>query len=112
MQRKQTTAFVAVDPRAVVLTRYAANGDGARGKVRTAQALDPQTMRVLPSGYKTQERITVEGKSVTPTHVLVGLWDSDILRGDTYFDPDGKTYEIVYVHVLPYEKKGEAVARG
>jgi hypothetical protein len=113
--RAGTRAFIAADPRDVVLTRTPLVPTGTGGLRRGTPVLLPaQRLRVLPAdaGPGTERRLP-DGTVVVPTWVLLGEHTADIGRGDTFPLSDGSTGEVVYVHEKKsYQVKGEVVSRG
>ncbi len=113
VQRALTKAFIRADEKEVVLSRRARVDDGAGGIVLgDAVPLAPQLLRLIPLGDGAQERLTADGKSVTPSYMLMGEHTADMQRGDT-FTVNGRRYELVFVNEnRQYEIKAEVVYRG
>lgn len=112
-QRLLTKAFVNADYLTVTLYRGQVTSDGAGGTVVGAPApLAPQRMRLIPLADGAQERMTANGRAVTPSYMLLGLYDADMERGDQ-FTVNGRRYEVVFLNEnQQYEKKGEVAYRG
>lgn len=109
--REQTEQFIEQNPIDLVLVRHAKVPDGAGGTRSVDTTLEPQRVRIV--GQRTAvsvERRTVSGVVVSPEQVVVGEWDLDIQRGDT-FRHQGVLMEVVWVHDLGYEKMAEVTFR-
>ena len=113
VQRLLTKAFLDADYMVVTLYRSSVTDDGAGGTVTGPPApLPPQRLRLIPLGDGAQERMTTNGTSVTPSYMLLGLYDADMQRGDE-FTVGGRRYQIVFLNEnQQYEKKGEVAYRG
>jgi hypothetical protein len=112
VHRANTVAFIAADSFACVLNRKTKVADGAGGYTLGSAPVAAQIMRLIPLGDGAPERLTEDGKSVRPSYMLMGRWDCDIERWDT-FSKDGRNYRIVYLNEnRQYETKGEAVYVG
>lgn len=110
--RAVTLAFINSDSFSCTLTRRTKTADGAGGYVFSDTTLSPQTMRLIPLGDGASERIGEDGKAVRPGYMLMGRWDADMAREDT-FTKDGRQYRIVFINDnVQYEKKGEVVYVG
>lgn len=112
-QRNLTKYFIAADPISLVLTRTPKVSDGAGGlKNGTPVALTAQTVRLIPLQDATQQRTTADGKQVLPQYMLMGEYNADIARGDTFVIA-GRRYEVVFVlQNKQYEVKSEVYYRG
>lgn len=114
--RVNTRAFILADPRSVVLQRSLPVDTGTGGTRPSAPVPQPaQTMRLIPTDASvgSTERRLPDGSVVTPTWVLLGEYNANMLRGDTFDLPDGSTGEVVYIQEkTSYQKKGEVVTRG
>lgn len=109
--RRQTTYFIEQNPTDLVLSREVKADDGAGGSTTTATDLEVQTVRLVrPAPTTAVERRTIGGEMVKPTLSVVGEYDSDMRRGDT-FTYQGLDMEIVWVNDMGYEKVGEAAVR-
>lgn len=114
LQRQLTAAFIGADDAEVTLYRSTRTADGAGGVlVGDPAPLAPQTMRIIPlSDTGSTERFTADGQAVRPTYALLGAYDADMQRWDTYTTVDGR-FEVVFVHAnRQYETKGEVAYRG
>lgn len=112
VQRNLTRAFIAADESQVVLTRHTKVANGSGGYTTTTQALTSQPFRLIPQQSGGIERHTLDGKIVDPSYHLLGDWDADMERFDT-FTLDGRRYEVVFiVENRSYEVKGEVVYHG
>lgn len=114
VQRGISQAFIEADPVEIQLTRPTVSPDGAGGQVRTATANvgGLQRMRLIPLGDGAAQRLTADGKEVTPTYMLMGLYSAAMQRGDQ-FTMDGRRYEIVFINQnTQYEIKGEVAYLG
>jgi hypothetical protein len=113
IQRMLTRVFIEADVRPVVLERSTWTPDGAGGSVQgDPESLAPQRMRLIPLGDGAQERFTPNGEAVRPSYKLLGKYDADMERWDT-FTLDGSRYEVVWVNEnRQYEVKGEVAYRG
>lgn len=113
-QRRITAAFIAADSLSVVLQRSARTSDGAGGViVGTPAPIAAQTMRLIPlRDVGSVQRTTADGQLVDPTYALLGLYNADVQRWDT-FTLNGAVYEVVFVQLnRQYECKGEVFYRG
>lgn len=111
-QRVVTQAFINADSRPISLLRALRTDDGAGGYTTTTQNLSTQKMRLIPQQDGATQQTTADGQQVVPQYVLMGRWDADMQRGDT-FVIDGQTYEVVFVNLnSQYERKGEVYFRG
>ena len=112
VHRLNTVAFIAADSFACVLNRAVPVSDGAGGKTVTYSPLASQTMRLIPLGDGATERQAEDGAMVRPTYMLLGRYDANMQRGDT-FTKDGRRYRVVYINEnSQYERKGEVVYVG
>lgn len=97
--RASTKAFVDTDPVELEITRTYRDDDGAGGWVERDEVL-PETRRVKIQPKSTTgnapTRTAPNGQVLNITHELVGEWDVDIRRGDT-FTWKGDTYDVAYV---------------
>lgn len=100
---KQTEAFIAENPEAIVLTRRAKVVQQSGGwRYDAGVALLAQNFRKVAVGRvkDTVERVTEDGRTVIPSAVLIGLPERDIQRGDL-FTLDGVPHEVVFVNRRP-----------
>lgn len=117
LQRRLTKAFIEADAQEVVLLRSAVAADGEGGEVRGVPTpLAPQTMRIIPlqdgASAGNTTRLTADGEAVRPSYMLMGTYDADMQRHDTYSTADGR-YEVVFVNAnRQYEVKGEVAYLG
>lgn len=114
--RLNTRQFIMADPREVVLERSIPVTTGSGGTRPSLPIPQPaQTMRLIPTDASmvSTERRLPDGSVVTPTWILLGEHNANMLRGDTFELPDGTIGEIVYVQEKKsYQKKGEVATRG
>ena len=113
IQRRLTAEFIKSDSVDVVLYRSAPVADGKGGTVKGSPApLPEQCMRLIPLGDGATERFTANGQAVQPQYMLMGSYDADMQRFDS-FTLDGVRYEVVFVNQnRQYETKGEVYYRG
>lgn len=113
-QRSMTTWFIRADQQSVTLERTEWIDDGAGGTYKGGVTpLAAQVMRLIPlRDVGSVQRMTANGQSVEPTYALLGQWDADMERWDT-FTIAGSVYEVVFVQEnRQYETKGEVFYRG
>lgn len=109
VMRQQTTAFIGADAKAITLERLTRTANGSGGYTEAYASLpSAQTLRLIPQhGNMSPLRETLDGEAVQPDYVLLGAWDADIQRWDTFVD-NGRRYIVLFVHEkATYEKKGE-----
>jgi hypothetical protein len=113
MQRLNTDAFIKAWPEVLVLNRVLHVSDGQGGfSTTTLPPLAAQTFAVLPQNHQLQDRITIDGQTVTPDYKLLGYYNADIQRGD-WFLWRGNRYDVVYVYGnRDYETLAEVLYRG
>jgi hypothetical protein len=113
LQRRLTRYFIAADSLDVVLMRSSYTDDGEGGSVRgVAAARTVQTMRLIPLQDGAAEQLTSNGTQVSPTYMLLGVYDADMERWDR-FTVDGREYEVVSINQnRQYETKGEVAYLG
>lgn len=115
IHRANTKAFIAADPRSIVLIRSDPVPNGSGGTTPGPAVPQPaQTLRLLPvdSAVATERRLA-DGSVLKPSWTLLGEHTANMKRGDTFTLPDGTTGEIAYVQEKQtYQRKGEVVARG
>lgn len=113
--RAQTSAFIAADPTAIILSRAEMVPNGAGGtRLDTPSPLPAQVfkMQIPSAGGQQGERNLLDGQVVQVDYVLVCEWNADIKRGD-WFYKDGIKYEVVTVRsTADYEIKAEVTNRG
>lgn len=104
---KQTLRFIEENPSEIIFTRKTRVSDGAGGYTTTPTPLDPQVVRVVEQNVAREvERRNVAGEVVRPALAVVAMPYADLSTGDT-FPWQGRTAEVVYLTVLPYELIGE-----
>jgi len=112
--RIQTAAFIAADVKAISLHRTITTPNGSGGYT-TAEgaATTAQDLRLIPQhGNMSPERTTLDGEAAQPNYILLGNYDADIQRWDTFTD-QGRRYQVLFVHEkASYEKKGEVLYLG
>jgi hypothetical protein len=112
IQRRLTRVFIAADSVSISLHRNEKVPDGKGGYRTVKTDLPLQVFRLIPSGDGATERLTADGKQVTPSYMLMGEWTCDLARGDT-FERDGRRYEVVFINEnRQYEIKGEVAYLG
>lgn len=107
--RAQTATFIAADPKQITLNRRTATPNGSGGYTEAYASLpSAQTLRLIPQhGSMSPLRETLDGEAAQPDYVLLGAWNADIARWDT-FEDNGRRYIVLFVHEkATYEKKGE-----
>jgi hypothetical protein len=107
--RAQTKAFIDADAKAITLARRNKVSNGSGGyDVTYVPLMTPQTLRLIPQhGNMSPLRETLDGEAVQPDYILLGEWNADISRWDTFTD-NGRRYIVLFVHEkATYEKKGE-----
>jgi hypothetical protein len=84
--RRNTKAFIAADPVELVLYRQEIKrtSGGNLAKVGEPVPLAPQTFRMLPQGSAQADVRNTSGKLAPQTYVLMGEWDADMARDDTF----------------------------
>lgn len=114
LQRSLTAQFIEADPLELQLYRSTKTPNGSGGYTTSAPAPvgGLQRMRLIPLGDGAEERLTADGKTVTPNYMLQGYFDCDMDRWDT-FELSGIRYQIVFINQnSQYQKKGEVVYLG
>lgn len=116
MQRNLTLGFIYADATDVVLYRSTRTSDGAGGVLLGDPApLPAQTMRIIPlqdGAPGGQNRFTADGQAVRPGYMIMGKYDADMERWDTYETADGR-FEVVFVNAnRQYQVKGEVYFHG
>jgi hypothetical protein len=106
--RANTTEFINADFKDIVLNRVTRTSNGAGGYTEEETPVDAQRMRLIPQqGNMSPLRETLEGEAVQPDYVLLGEWNADLMRWDTFVDL-GRRYQVLFVHEKSsYERKGE-----
>lgn len=115
--RTNTDWFIAADPVVLVLTPSGKVSDGAGGYTPApGEPRAEQIFRLIPSTDSMPQIQTPDGVQLTPTYVLLGSYDAEMERWDT-FSLNGVDFRIVSPirpdHRTPehfYEKKAD-VAR-
>jgi hypothetical protein len=106
--RLNTKAFIDADYKDIVLNRVTREDNGAGGFTETENPVAAQRLRLIPQqGNMSPLRETLDGEAVQPDYVLLGEWNSDIQRWDTFADGN-RRYQVLFVHEKStYERKGE-----
>jgi hypothetical protein len=106
--RANTTEFINADFKDIVLNRVTRTSNGAGGYTEEETPVDAQRMRLIPQqGNMSPLRETLDGEAVQPDYVLLGEWNADLMRWDTFVDL-GRRYQVLFVHEKSsYERKGE-----
>lgn len=110
-----TDFFIQQRPASVTVTRSTKQATAAGGYLwtnPTPQA--PQTVRVVEL-QRLQSRddfTTIDGRRLTPTHVVIAMPDASFERHDQ-FEWDGQTWEVGVVSKLPeWRLQAEVVGLG
>lgn len=107
--KEQTKRFIDENPTDIVFTHNARVPDGMGGYTTAPTPVPAQRVRVIQSvSAQATERRTTSGEMVSPDMKILGEWDADIHKDDT-FVWNGLNVEVVWVVVLPYEKTAEVV---
>jgi hypothetical protein len=115
--RRLTDKFIAYDPIDLSLTRYTKTPQADGGfKYTSPVSIAAQTFRLIPASDRAPEAATSSGRMVTPEYVLLGLWDANMERFDSFLFA-GVEYEIAFIRPAHtsenrYETKGDVVRRG
>lgn len=113
-QRRNTRAFIDADPFTLRLQRVGQlTPDGAGGyeRPRGGATLPVQIVKMIPVQNGLLRR-TNEGEEVVTTHVVVGMPDLDIERGD-WFWIGGEKIEVSFLYPENgYERRAECAGRG
>lgn len=106
--RLNTKAFIDADYKDIVLNRVTRADNGAGGYTEAEAPLAAQRFRLIPQqGNMSPLRETLDGEAVQPDYVLLGEWNSDMQRWDTFADGN-RRYQVLFVHEKStYERKGE-----
>lgn len=107
--REGTTAFIDADSKQITLSRRVATANGSGGYTEAYTPLVfPQKLRLIPQhGNMSPLRETLDGEAAQPDYVLLGEFDANIARWDTFVD-NGRRYIVLFVHEKKaYEVKGE-----
>jgi hypothetical protein len=114
MQRKLTAQFIEADALEIQLLRadQVSNGSGGFTTGDPEPVGGLQRMRLIPLQDGSQERLDANGKLVTPAYMLMGAYNADMERWDT-FELGEKRYQIVFINQnTQYETKGEVAYLG
>ena len=108
VQRNLTAGFIQADSKPIVLQRRTRTADGEGGYIDgEAAPLPTQWMRLIPRQDGSVERTTADGRTVTPSYMLMGRHDADMQRWDE-FEVGGHRYQIVFINEdRQYQVKGE-----
>lgn len=95
VNRRATLEFIAADPIRVGMreTIKQSNGSGGYKFVEGDQRAE-QVFRLIPQQDVMPTVQTIDGIQITPTFVLMGTYDADIRRWDT-FELNGNKYQVV-----------------
>jgi hypothetical protein len=106
--RTNTTEFILADFKDIVLNRITKTDNGAGGYTEAETPIVAQRMRLIPQhGNTSPLRETLDGEAVQPDYILLGEWNADMQRWDTFTDL-GRRYQVLFVHEKSsYERKGE-----
>jgi hypothetical protein len=114
IQRRLTIDFIEADPLELQLMRPVRTEDGAGGY----ETGDPvpvgglQRLRLIPLGDGAQERLMADGRQVSPSYMLMGPYNANMQRWDT-FELRGDRYQIIFINQnTQYEVKGEVAYLG
>lgn len=114
VMRRQTDHFIKDNPVSLVMTRGGSREpDGAGGYTTVpGDAIQPQTMRLVPQQEGALQSRNVDGEEVSPEYVLIGKHDADIKTGDMFVRAN-RNYEVIWVRPdRRYEAWAEVVYRG
>jgi hypothetical protein len=111
--RVNTKAYIDAAPTSIIISRAMWVSDGSGGRIPgTPTELEPQRVAFHAAALALPVRRTLDGIEITPEYLLLGTWDADIERGDTFF-VDGVKYEVAFVQPdRSYEVRAEVVYRG
>jgi hypothetical protein len=96
VQRRQTKAFIAMDPTDIVLTPVVETATPSGGKTRrdgTPRAT--QRFKVIVMTFDQRPTVTTAGVERLIDYTLLGEWDAEMAVGDKWQDEDGGWIEIV-----------------
>lgn len=110
-QRKLTEAFIACDRTPIALVRNTKVDDGSGGYTLVPATIAVQQFRLLPQQDVSREVQTADGRMVRPNWVLLGKYNADMVRGDT-FTMNGDRLELAQVEDKQYEMKGWVIYHG
>lgn len=115
VQQANTTAFIAVDPVDIPLTRHPRTPNGAGGyRLGAPVAVASQRFRlILQTGRQgdTGERALLDSVVQQVTHDLIGAADANVEPGDK-FTIGGQNYEVVEVYSIGgYETRARVTTR-
>lgn len=116
INRQNTHEFIMADPLWIVLSYAERGSDGEGGTLEEEpDDRDAQLFRLIPQTDVMPQVQTPDGVQLVPTYVLLGEWDAEMSRWDT-FALGGVKFKIVspirpdYTSDNVYERKGD-VAR-
>ena len=112
-QRRLTDTFIEADPLEIQLMRSTRTPNGSGGYKTSAPVAvgGLQRLRLIPLQDGTTERYDANGKQVFPQYMLMGPYNADMQRWDT-FELAGARYQIVFIVSKNYEVKGEVAYLG
>lgn len=109
--RQQTKDFIEENPTSLVVTRNTRVSDGAGGYTTTPQLQTAQVVRIVQAAATSNyERRNLSGEVVRPVLSIVAEYDANLALGDT-FTWLGRTCEIVWITLQPYEQVAEVSLR-
>jgi hypothetical protein len=113
VNRRLTKKFIAVNPVSLILIPHEKTKKPAGGYTMEPQpARDPQTVSLLEPSSQPTPQITVDGVDREVEFQLLGEWDAQVARGDT-FTHKGKEWEVVDLWIdNGYEVRALVSARG
>lgn len=114
IMRANTTEFIDADSKQLTMSRRTTASNGSGGYEETYTPLVfPQKFRLIPQqGNMSPLRATLDGEAVQPDYVLLGEYDVNLVRWDTFTD-QGRRYIVLFVHEKrSYEVKGEVLYLG
>jgi hypothetical protein len=107
VQRRQTKAFIAMDPTDIVLIPVVETSTPSGGKIRkdgTPRAV--QTFKVIVMTFDQRPTVTSAGVERLIDYTLLGEWNAVMAVDDKWQDEDGGWIEIVaFTDGHGYEKK-------
>jgi hypothetical protein len=108
VQRRQTEAFIAMDPRAIILTPVVetVTAGGGRATVAGTPRVE-QTFKVIPMTFDQRPTVTAGGVERIIDYTLLGRWDAEGEVWDRFtLDGGAEYYQVVAISDgHQYEKK-------
>lgn len=104
MRRKLTEQTIAMNPSTIELIRTGRISDGAGGWTEGPVDVEAQTFRRYLSNATSRDISSEGGELHIKMWELLGAWDADIKRGDT-FEFDGVQHKVVTVNPIRYKSE-------